>query len=183
MCRIAVLACAGLFAMGWSLPAAGEQEIKGWTPIRGDWKRQGSSIACNAEVAGLEYEKAPKELIEIEFLLTIRSWAPGDLPRVVGIVWGAETQDQPEYHAVITPDKLIVAPRPETPGLPEKSIAFAPPLGKPIPVRARITKNQVLFLVGSAKLEVPLTSEPMGKLRLAVARADVTFSKLKVKVK
>ncbi|MEW6359312.1 MAG: hypothetical protein AB1696_23455 [Planctomycetota bacterium] len=80
-------------------------------------------------------------------------------------------------------DTFTVAVRPEDPAWPDKQCAYDIPLNKPVPVCAKITKGGIQLMVGRQKMAADVTCDEIGKLLLSVARADVAFGKVKVKVK
>ena len=181
MKRLAILSC--MLICSGAFPQDGAKKecpLEGWSIVVGDWEKTKSGARCRTGKCNLQWNGEIKKTIEIRFYLTINEWT-GEKAHQAGITWDAGDAQKSRNAALVTNANITIFNnlKPET----HQTVRFSMPLKKPVPVKALITVKGVQMIVAREKVSGEFPSQKLDRLRLWVAGADATFSKVKVKSK
>jgi len=161
-------------------PQSMPSPLKGWTVSAGQWQKVKGGAGCSGDNCGLAWEGDVKDTMEIQFCLIVKKWSD-EAGRNVGITWDAGDTQKSRNVAVLTPADIRVFNNLSPDEMTRARYVIA--LNRRIPVKARITKKGIQMMVGREKVEASIPSQKLGHLRLWITRAEVTFTKVKVKSK
>ena len=153
----------------------------------GDWQVEGDSVS--SRFGFLQWQGQIKDVIEIEFQLTVRKWLNTQVGNI-GIAWNAQSMDtgydesRPRRLAIISRagTEVAICSQPAIPGAARERTSYRFPLNELVRMWARITREGIDMTVGEQKFSVPLSCQRTGALQLLVGRdsADAVFSNIRV---
>ena len=176
---VLLLGCGVLFAE--------EQPIQGWNIIKGKWTKTKRGVSFSGLFGALQLAEDVEKQVDLRFDIVIHAWRkPGY--SAAGIAWGVDPEDKKaaRQHACFYVKGLWFYENPcALTGGPHTydHIKMDIPFGKPIRIKARITKTGIVLMMNKVKKSVSIKVDDINRVWLNVMNADVEFLNVKVKVK